>query len=70
MNRNELIKDIKNFTGSGLVTRKQLSDYCGKKDPHGVDRYLSGLAAVEGKYYFIPDVCDVLLSLVGDKYGK
>lgn len=65
MNKAEIVKDIKEFTGSGLITRKQLSDYCGKKDPHGVDRYLQGLNPIDKKYYFIPDVVDVLIN-----YGR
>lgn len=65
MNKSELVKDIKAFTGSGLITRKQLADYCGKRDPHGVDRFLYGLVPIDKRYYFIPDVVDSLMN-----YGR
>lgn len=62
MNRNELIKDMQQFCGSRLITRKKLADYYGKKDPHGIDHILEPLNAVESRYYFIPDVADSILN--------
>lgn len=59
MTKSELIKDMKAFTNAGFITRKQLSDYMGKKDPHYVDKYLDGLEKV-GRNYFIPDVAESL----------
>lgn len=61
MKRNELIADMKRHTKGGFITRKQLADYMTVKDAHSVDRYLYGLTAVNKRYYFIPDVADVLI---------
>ena len=61
MKKTELINDLKQYTGGGVITRKQLAGYMSKKDPHGVDRYLFGLQRIDGKYYFIPDVADSLI---------
>lgn len=62
MNRKELINDMQQFCGSRLITRKKLADYFGKKDAHGIDKYLYPLNAVDGRYYFIPDVADSILN--------
>lgn len=69
MTRQELIRDIKGFSGSGLITRQQLANYIGKKDPHGVDHFLHGLQRIENKYYFIPDVADALISYGTNERG-
>lgn len=59
MNRQELIKDMKAFSGSGFITRQQLMVYMGYKDPHKVDPYLCDLQSIKKKY-FIPDVATQL----------
>lgn len=69
MTKKELTADIKAYTGSGLITRKQLASYVGVADPHNVDKYLKGLSAVNGKFFFIGDVVDVLLESTTRKGG-
>ena len=59
MNRQELIKDMKAFSGSGFITRHQLMEYMGYKDPHKIDHYLRDLQSIK-KRYFIPDVATQL----------
>ena len=59
MTKQELIKDMKAFSGSGFMTRQQLCKYMGYADPHKVDRYLRCLTSVT-KRYFIPDIAAVL----------
>ena len=58
MNKQELIQDMRRFTGgSSFIRRYQLAAYMGRKDPHSVDRYLKGLSCVDGMY-FIGDVAE------------
>ena len=59
MERKELINSMKNFTGAGFITRSQLAEFMGYKDPHYVDRYINGLQRIN-KRYFINDVATVL----------
>lgn len=60
MDKQALIKDMKATFGSAFITRNGLSQYMGIKNPQNVDQYLYGLERVNGKYYFIPDVAQVL----------
>ena len=62
MNKQEIVRTFRSITGAVFITRKQLADLMGMKDPHGVDRYLKGLERIDNKYYFIPDVAEVLIS--------
>lgn len=64
MNKAELVKDLKSYANSGFITRKKFADYMGVSDAHNVDKYLSGLDRVNGKYYFIPDVAENLYRMV------
>lgn len=40
-----------------FITRMQLAEYMGYRDPHSVDKFLSGLERI-AKLYFIPDVVE------------
>ncbi len=62
MNKSELVRDMKSYCGSAFITKQKLAAYMGIKDPHGVSRYLYDLERIDGKYYFIPDVAEVLKS--------
>lgn len=62
MNKNDIVRTFKALTGAAFITRKQLATLMGMKDPHRVDRYLKGLERIDKKYYYIPDVVDVLMS--------
>ena len=61
MTKQELIRDMKTFSGGGFITRQQLMVYMGYKDPHKVDRYLRDVQAIN-KRYFIPDVAVSMLN--------
>ena len=54
------ISDIRNALGYSdkqrFITKAQLSEVFGHKDRRAVDKYVSGLEAVDGKYYLITDV--------------
>ena len=60
MDKQSLIRDMKSAFGSAFITRQQLSQYMGIKNPKNVDQYSKGLEKVNGKFYFIPDVAGVL----------
>lgn len=61
MERQELIRQMKMSTKTLFITRQELAEVMGYKDPHNVDKYLNGLEQV-GKRYFIPDIASVLKS--------
>lgn len=63
MNKTELIKDMKSYTGSGFITRSKLAGYMGKTNPRHIDKFLEGLDRV-GKNYFIPDVASAIMQEV------
>ena len=58
MQRGNIKKCLENFCGP-LVSRQQLANFMGYKDPHSVDKYLKGLNKIENKY-FAADIADVL----------
>ena len=60
MTKTELINDMKKACGSSFITRRKLANYMGINDVHTVDRYLAALQRIDNKYYFIPDVAEVL----------
>lgn len=60
MDKQTLIRDMKQACKSSFITRNGLAQYMGIKNPQNVDQYLYGLERVNGKYYFIPDVAQVL----------
>ena len=60
------LKDIKRELASaagdaGMITKTQLLRYMGRSiHSKSAGRFLDGLEAVDGKYYFITDVAKVL----------
>lgn len=63
MNKRDLTKDMKFYTGSSFITRSKLAAYMGKSNPRHIDKFLQGLDRV-GTNYFIPDVVDAILKEV------
>lgn len=55
MDKQEMIRYMKVENKSLFITRQELADIMGYKDPHCVDRYLYGLEKADHRY-FIPDV--------------
>ena len=52
MNRSEIAKDLRQFTGSGMITRKQLAEYLGVKSTWRVsETYLKGLTHDKHRYF-------------------
>lgn len=56
MTRTQIAKDLRAYTGSGMITPKQLADFLGVKAVWRVsERYLKGLEHV-GHRYLITEV--------------
>ena len=69
MKRIDLIRDLKEYTGSGVISKTKLCGYLQKSrnDNDMVDRFLEGLDYIpdgRGRKYFIPDVADRILENV------
>lgn len=62
MLKQEIVRRFERDTnGQAFVTVAQLARLMGRRDQGKLKKaYLSGLEAIDGKYYFIPDVAQVL----------
>lgn len=62
MTRSELTQALQVHTGAIVITRKELAAAMGYKDPHTVDKFLRGIAAVPGtKKYLIKEVAEAIM---------
>ena len=62
MTKTELTRDMRSYTGAGVITLTQLAKYLGYKETKYVKaKFLNGLQPVTEKKYFIPDVVDRLM---------
>ena len=52
---------METYTGGGFITRAGLARFIGVKDAKHIDKYLTNLQRLGGKYYFIPDVAESLM---------
>lgn len=59
MDKQEMIRYMKAKNNSLFITRQELAEIMGYKNPHSVDRYLRGLERIDRRY-FIPDVVAVI----------
>ena len=63
MTKTDLTRDMRAYTGAGVISATELSRYLGEKNKCRVkDKYLAGLEPVAGKKYFIPDVVEVIMA--------
>jgi hypothetical protein len=62
MNKKPIVDSLKSVTeGQAFITCVQLTKALGCKDQRKVkDKFLRGLEAIDGKYYLIVDVAEVL----------
>lgn len=61
MEKQEIINAMKKqVNGAEFITKQQLAGFMGIKDPKNINQYIKGLEAVNGKYFFIPDIAKVL----------
>lgn len=60
MTKTEIAKELRRFTGKGLVTATELSQFVGDKNSHRVKvKFLMGLERI-GKGYLITEVAERL----------
>jgi len=61
MTKSDLVRDMKQTTGSSFITVSELTRYLGKQNQSRVkQKYLKDLDRV-GKGYFIPDVAQTIM---------
>lgn len=62
MEKQELERKLKQAKNSLFITRKELAEIMGRKDPHQIDWIIAGLQRTEvGKLYYIGDIADRIL---------
>ena len=59
-----MIQEMKKTNGTLFATKKQVAGWFGISDQHYVSKFLQGIEAIDGKYYFIPDIAEVLKARV------
>lgn len=63
MTKSDLIRDMKTFTGAGVISASELTRYLGYNNSHRVkEKYLLELQPVTEKKYFIPDVAEAIMA--------
>lgn len=62
MIRSQLVKDLRRYTGAGVVTVEQLTTYLGYSDRKSVSKYTRGLQRF-GAGYAIEDVADKIMEV-------
>ena len=68
MLKKDLVNDMRRYvSGGGFITKKELTEYLGRKDQHYVEKFVNHLERIDGRLYFIPDVADSLLKFKGIK---
>lgn len=60
MQKTDMIKAMEKKAGTLFITKKGVAELFGIKDPHYAAKYLYGVEAIDGKYYFIPEVAEIL----------
>lgn len=65
MDKAELRKDLKKHVkGAEVITKKELMIFMGIEKYDHIRKYVAGLNAIDGKYYFISDVASKLIRMV------
>ena len=62
MIRSQLVKDLRRYTGAGVVTAAELTKYLGYRDRKSVRKYTRGLQRF-GAGYSIEDVADRIMEV-------
>lgn len=60
MQKQAMINEMEKSSGILFATKKQVADWFGISDQHYISKYLHGVEAIDGKYYFIPEIAEVL----------
>ena len=57
-----LIEDMRRFSGSGCITSRGFAEYMGAKAVQEVEEILVAVPSIDGKFFFIPDISEVVVS--------
>ena len=61
MNRTDIAKELRRYTGAGTIRASQLAGFLGQKNVSRVkSKYLEGLEAIGDRAYLITDVAERL----------
>lgn len=64
MTRQECVKALQQTAGAtGFITMSEIKRFTGIKKTEHAKKYVEGLDLISGKYYFIPEVAGVIVSL-------
>lgn len=62
MKKAELVKELRSYTGAGVITATKLTRFLGQKNVDRIKKkFLSDLHPVVGKAYFISEVAEELI---------
>lgn len=59
MYKSDIVRELRQYTGAGMISRIQLAKFMGYSSPDPVDKYLRGLRRVRRRY-FIAEVAERL----------
>lgn len=62
MIRSQLVKDLRRYTGAGVVTTTELMQYLGYKDRKSVKKYTHGLRKI-GAGFAIDEIADRIMEV-------
>ena len=64
MTKQECVKALQQTAeAAGFITMGEIKRFTGIKKTEHAKKYVNGLDLIGGKYYFIPDVAGVIMSL-------
>lgn len=62
MTKEDLVKAMTASAGGYYITKTQLARFIGAKRSETVRQYVEGLAVLNKRYYFIPDVVERMMA--------
>lgn len=60
MKKQKLINEMSRQAGAMFATKSQIAAWFGIKNVRYIEKFVDGLQAVDGKYYLISDLADVM----------
>lgn len=60
MEKKEMVAAMQRTTKNLFATKQDVANWFNIKDPHYAAKFLAGVEAIDGKYYFIPEIAAVL----------
>lgn len=62
MTKHELVEAMTSQQGGYFITKTELAKFIGAKRSETVGRYVEGLAVLNKRYYFIPEVAERMIA--------